>query len=254
MKKILALLVVGGLLWVAPASAAITAGVSGQKIGLTTSTTIVTGSFTPTAGSLLVALCVSFTSTPTLSSIKLDATTSFTADSNTTDAGTTYRLVIASLPNVASGAHTVTATYGSALTDGNCWVQEFLGAHASTPTDATGSTGTGTSGAPSSGSFATTSGAVTDVYVGIFGDDSTGSDTVSAGTNYTLVGTAASNGATNVQSAADYRIQTALSTDAVTFTTTNSHKWFAAGMAYKVAAAGAACTPTLTLLGVGRCG
>lgn len=117
-----------------------------------------TASMTFAAGgplAIVTVLTYDTTTTVAPSSVKLDATTSFAKalDSGDFASGSDHvRITIWYLENIASGAHTATATYASVFVS-TLFITEVSGAATSSAADGAGTFASGSTTTPASGSF-----------------------------------------------------------------------------------------------------
>lgn len=149
--------------------------------------------------------------------------------------------------NAAAGATTVTVSYGVAATL-RFAISEFSGAATASAFD----TSAGAEGASQS----LASGAVTPAANGALlycaGFISI-QDAFTAGTDFTIPTNGVIPASPNSRLAVEYFIQPTAASHDGTFSVVGAPNWAALLVALKPAGA-AACTPTMTLLGVGRCG
>lgn len=150
--------------------------------------------------------------------------------------------------NKSTAADTVTVTLGGGSATIRMAIFEYSGTATSNPLDIQANIATGTSTAPASSSF--TPGANNELVLA-FGAVN-GAQTWTAGTNYTLEEQVPSGLGIGKLGVEDW-IQTTATSTTGNFTLGASDTWIAGYAVFK-SSGGAACTPTLTLLGVGRCG
>ena len=197
-----------------------------------------------TSGSVIVASIFSSptgTFTPAVSDGTNGSYTALApADSN---AGHNVKLFY--VANTANTALTITCADNGGSNHLICAGAEFTGG--TTTVDKSAGTTTHTAGTAISSDSITTTNA-NDLLIGALADCSAG--TITQGAGWTSDGIST----TSCNMVMEYQIVSATSTYAATATLNNSQSDWVAVIGSWKASGGAACTPTLTLLGVGRCG
>jgi hypothetical protein len=169
---------------------------------------------------------------PDVTSIKLDGSTSFAISDDLTPAGGGYRVVLAYLPNVTAGAHTLTVTANGNMLSAVLIASEFSGVATSSPVDGAGASANGYGTTPSSGAFTTTNGG--DLWVAAFTGGTT-TTSVTAGSGWTVPanGYATGSGSTAPECALEYHIASSQTSGTGSVTITSSPNWSAAAIAFK---------------------
>jgi hypothetical protein len=200
------------------------------------------------AGQLVYVGCSSFngtfTGTPVSDSV---GGNTWVQDGTTgTTAGTGKVALFHSVLAAGGASMTVQCNYTGAV-DSGVAIQNFTGNAAAGNTDGTAANGSGTSTTPNSGNVTPTQ--TGDVLVGVTTHDN--APTTTKGTNFTE---SFKSDATSLAQPIEleYHIKTDSAAEAADWTLNTSNSWVAVAGMYKAAAA-SACTPTLTLMGVGRC-
>jgi hypothetical protein len=169
---------------------------------------------------------------PDITSIKLDGSTSFAISNDLTPAGGGYRVVLAYLPNVTAGAHTLTVTANGNMLSAVLIASEFSGVATSSPVDGAGASANGYGTTPSSGTFTTTNG--NDLWVAVFtGGTSTTSVTAGSGWTVPANGYATGTGSSAPECGLEYHIASSQTSGTGSFTITSSPNWSAAAIAFK---------------------
>lgn len=169
---------------------------------------------------------------PDITSIKLDGSTSCTISQDLTPAGGGYRVVLAYLPNVSAGAHTLTVTANGNMLNAVLIASEFSGVATSSPVDGAGASANGYGTTPSSGTFTTTNGS--DLWVAVFTGGTT-TTSVTAGSGWTVPanGYATGTGSAYPECGFEYEIASSQTSGSGSFTITSSPNWSAAAIAFK---------------------
>jgi hypothetical protein len=205
-------------------------------------TTLTSGSFTTSAGDLLIA-AIAYYDAQTITSVKLDDAIDFTLNiSQTHGSDNAIRGHIYSVPNVSSGSHTVTVTWSSAALFKMLFVTEVSGAATTTPVDGAGVSDYGNGTSCSSGSYVA---AGTSFWYGFAVAPNAGSFT--AGTGWTIP-TNGSDG--SLFAAVEYKANPGSSPQTADMTI-GSTNWICLGIAYAVPTVGTGHRHRL-LLGIGH--
>jgi hypothetical protein len=169
---------------------------------------------------------------PDITSIKLDGSTSFTIGDDLTPAGGGYRVVLAYLPNVSAGAHTLTVTANGDMLNAVLITSEFSGVATSSPVDGAGASANGYGYTPNSGTFTTTNGS--DLWVAVF-TGGTSTTSVTAGSGWTVPnnGYATGTGSSFPECGLEYEIANSQTSGSGSFTITSEPNWSAAAIAFK---------------------
>jgi hypothetical protein len=250
-RLIRALVVLGLLLWGSPTQAAVAFVQSATGTGDGVSTVAVT--VTVTSGNVMAVFIGWYVATNTLSSVTDTQGNTYTLLDNPT----TYinkRGALAHAVMASSGSNTVTATFSATTDVPQIIIHEISGVNTTTPIDNNQHL---MAGGEATGTDAVTTGNITTTQNGdyIFCGATASGITLTAGSNspaYTNRATV--NGVLSQVSRSEDQVQTSAGTISGRFTPSGANNWVVGVMAFQPAAAGAACTPTLTLLGVGRCG
>ena len=210
-------------------------------------TTVSTGSFSTTAGNLLICAVVGFLSgNPSdISTVATSTPQSLSLARRATKAENQGN-EIWYVANLSGGSITVTATYASSLTFKSILCTEVSGAATSSPLDGAGVDANGNSTSCSTGSYSATS---TSFWFASCAASSSGS--FSVGGSWTIPTNGSTTG--DEPGAVAYYANPGSGSQTATFTI-GSSGWIANGVAFLVAGAGGAGPPlgTLSLLGVGR--
>jgi hypothetical protein len=217
--------------------------ITGNNSTGTTSDT--SASLTASASDLwLAALC--YFDSPTVSSVQLDGSTSFT-QASADNPGGTIRQYIYYLPNVSSGSHTVTFTYSGSTTFKRWFVTRVSGAATSAALDTAGTFGTGTGVAVASGSY---SGASTSFYYGLACTG--GGPAFTAGSGWTIPTNG--QGTASFAASVEYKANPGTTSHTADWTLDSGQVWGARGVAFSVfTTSTSTCRAALNLLGVGGC-
>jgi hypothetical protein len=203
------------------------------------SSSFTSNSITTSSGDLLVAeiAVYNWQGVPDITSINLDGTTSFTIADDVTPAGGGYRLVLATLPNVAAGTHTLTVTANGNMLNAVVIASEFSGVATASPVDGAGASANGYGYTPSSGTFTTTNG--NDLWVAAFvGGTSTTSVTPGSGWTVPANGAALGSGSAFPECGFEYEVANNQTSGAGSFTITSEPNWSAVAIALKPASGG----------------
>lgn len=227
---------------------------------LGTSPQTVTG-LTTSSGSLILVVVMGFgtgaaVNAPT--SVKLDNTTTMTADVTSGDINTSsnfhMRVSIYSLPNVASGAHTATVVWPATIpTNTLYFFVEVSGAATASVVDGTGASGSGVGTAAATGAASSTNG--DDFWIAATTSLAANPATFTAGAGWTIpTGGTETNSAANLCGGMEYIANPGATSENGQFTL-KTGDWVASVIAYKAAAGGGTrglfMTPSLSGLGGG---
>ena len=212
--------------------------------GSGTGTSIVSGSMTSAGSELwLVSALVYDAGGAVTITAQLDGVTSFTRDrSQLLDVpggnANEEQLAIFSLPDVASGSHSVTVAFTGINVDAvTIFVSRFSGMATSSVVDGTGASATGTSTAAASGTFTTTNSDGV-FYGAAFTESGSNPATVTNSTWTIPTNGSELDGSANIVGGVAYLINPGTTSGNAQFTVDNV-AWIAMGIGYKVAVAAA---------------